>query len=130
MSKMLLENLKTYFPFLANDIQGWVKNDEWGITVRTRQGETFFYDDYEHTIRRLPAYSSDITEEESRMEFGYRLRRLMYKKGMTQTELADLAGIQRTQLNNYINGKTSPSFYIVDRIAKALGCSTDDLRYI
>ena len=129
MSKMLLENLKLHFPFLANDIQGWVKNDEWGITVRTRQGETFFYDDYEHTIRRLPEHSDELTEEQCRMEFGTRLRRLMYGKGISQTELADLTGIQRTQLNNYINGKTSPSFYIVDRIAKALGCSADDLRY-
>ena len=130
MSRLLLENLKTYFPFLANDIISWIKNDEWGITVRTRQGETFFYDDYEHTIRRLPKDSDKLTEEQCRLEFGTRLRRLMYGKGISQTELADQIGIQRTQLNNYINGKTSPSFYIVDRIAKALHCSIEDLRYI
>lgn len=130
MSKKLLENLKIYFPFLSKDIQGWMKNDEWGITVRTKQGETFFYDDYEHTIRRLPAYSRDMTEEQCRMEFGYRLRRIMYKKGMTQAELSELTGISQPQISTYLSGKNSPSFYKVDRIAKALGCSTDDLRYI
>jgi transcriptional regulator with XRE-family HTH domain len=71
-----------------------------------------------------------MTEETYRKEFGIRLRRLLRMKGMTQSDLADAIGITNAGLSGYINGKHTPSFYMVNKIARVLKCSVDELRYI
>lgn len=126
----MFKTFEMYFPSISREVVGCYKNDDFSLILKTDAGETFMYDDFEHTIRMLPRDSSDLTEDQCRHEFGVRLRRLLYLKGMTQYELSERTGIQRTQLTRYIMGKSSPSFYVVDKIAKGLGCSIDELRYI
>ena len=46
---------------------------------------------------------------------------------MTVVRLAELTGIARTTLINYRCGRTDPSAIAVAKIAKALGCTTDEL---
>jgi transcriptional regulator with XRE-family HTH domain len=70
-----------------------------------------------------------MTEDQCRTEFGKRLIRRMYDKRMSQKELSSETGISEQMLSRYINGKSTPSFYIVDKIAKVLNCSTDEFRY-
>ena len=130
LTSEMFENFKMYFPSISREVVESYKNDDFSLILKTDVGETFMYDDFEHTIRLLPRDSYNLTEDQCKNEFGVRLRRLLYLKGMTQIELSERTGIQRTQLTNYILGKTSPSFYIVDKIAKGLGCSIDELRYI
>lgn len=46
---------------------------------------------------------------------------------MTQQELADKLGIQRTLLSFYENGRALPDYCTVQQIAEILGCTVGDL---
>jgi transcriptional regulator with XRE-family HTH domain len=54
----------------------------------------------------------------------------MCRKGVTQSDLSFATGIAQPTLSGYINGKHEPGLYAIDKIAKALGCSVDEFRYI
>jgi transcriptional regulator with XRE-family HTH domain len=53
----------------------------------------------------------------------------MALEGISQCELSERTGITQPSISDYMNGKKLPSFYTVDKIAKALGCSVDAFRY-
>ena len=130
MKHTIYENLKRYFPYIAEDAAKCHQVNMYEMVIDLIDGSSILYDDLEKTIRVLPNDSDDMSEEECRKEFGYRLRRVMYIKRVNQTELSQKTGIPQALLSRYMTGKTSPSFYNVDRICKALGCSIDDLRYL
>lgn len=48
-------------------------------------------------------------------------------KGWTQEELAHEANVTRVSIARYEAGERIPNVLIADRIAKALGCTVDDL---
>lgn len=62
------------------------------------------------------------------MTFGERLRAMREKKGMTQTELSEAAGITMRSVQNYESGKRYPgNIEIAMKIAAALGTNTQKL---
>lgn len=126
----IVENFKLQFPFLEADAVRIeiLHIDE--MVVELKNGEFILYDDQEKTFRVLPSRGDDITEDIFKTEFGYRLRKIMTRKHVTQEELSKRTGIPRTMLSSYITGRNIPSFYKADMIARALGCSTDEFRYI
>ena len=126
----ILENFKLYFPSMDKIATSYHRSGEFELTVYCDNGDRFIYDDFDKSIRSLPSTNDDITEEIWKREFRYRLRKRMAQKGITQLELANMVGTSQTMLSNYINGRCMPGFYIVDKIAKALDCSIDDLRYV
>ena len=48
---------------------------------------------------------------------------------MDQKDLSKKTGISETMISRYMNGLSNPGFFVVDKIARALDCSMDDLRY-
>ena len=100
------------------------------LIAKLKDGRVFSYYGSEHSIRRLPSDAYSLTEEECKKEFGIRLNRLMFVKNITQKMLSEKTGIAQGNISNYITGRTSPSFYVVDRIAKALDCSIEEFRCI
>lgn len=52
--------------------------------------------------------------------FNERLRELRRRRKMSQGELADAAGINRSYLSMIENGHSSPTMEVVERLAKAL----------
>lgn len=129
MQDTIKENMRLHFPLIAEHAVEFIQDSRTTVIMKLETGESFLYDDYDKTIRKLPADSSEMTESEFRREFLFRLRRIMMLKGVTQTELSEMTGISQPVLNNYLNGKNTPGFYAVDKIAKALKCSTDEFRY-
>lgn len=125
----MLKNLQLYFPTVASRMIEYQDSGDFELVVRCDNSETFIYDDLDKTIRMLPSDSESMTEDMWRREFGRRLRKRMIRKGMTQSELAEKVGISQVMLSNYITGRSMPGFYIVDKLVRALDCSTDDLRY-
>lgn len=126
----VLENFKRHFPLIAADVVDVINRTDTFVEVELGGGDRIVYDDIDNTIRRLPIDRDAMSEDECRREFGIRLRRLMYVKGVTEAELSERTGITQPRLSGYIRGKNSPSFYKVDKIAKALGCSVDEFRYV
>ena len=120
---------KMYFPTIFEKGVKYTGNDFGELIVKLEDGSYISYDTYEHTIRNLPRDDKNMSENECRREFSIRLYKTMIRKGMAQNELSERTGISEVTISKYMNGKATPSFYNVDKIAKALNCSVEDLRY-
>jgi transcriptional regulator with XRE-family HTH domain len=59
--------------------------------------------------------------------FGGRLREIRHKEGLSQEELAGLAGIDRTYVGGVERGERNLSVLNVKRISDALGINVKDL---
>lgn len=55
------------------------------------------------------------------------IRTLRREKGLSQLELAEQLGINQSAVAQWENGKTTPSFKRLKKLAEALECSVDDL---
>ena len=55
------------------------------------------------------------------------LRRLRLALDVTQKELAEMSGVNSVSISYYENGKYIPNSKNALKIAKALGCTLDDL---
>ena len=130
MDKYLYREFESYFPHLANDVVECFDGMPFELIAQLKDGQVFSYYGLEHSILSLPSDAYSLTEEECKKEFGIRLNRLMFVKNITQKMLSEKTGIAQGNISNYITGRTSPSFYVVDRIAKALDCSIEEFRCI
>ena len=131
MLDMLISNFESRCPRATKDVcryNGTTYPNE--LIATFKDGSKILYNDIENTVRSLPTDSSNMSKEQFKREFGYRLKQIMFAKGITQDDLSEKTGIAQETLSRYIRGKNVPSFYITDKIAKALDCSVDDFRYI
>ena len=48
---------------------------------------------------------------------------------MSQKELADKVGVAQVTISNYVRGERMPTFYMMKKLVKALGCRIEDLDY-
>lgn len=129
MTEEILASIEAYFPSFRKMMVEYEIVSNYEMIVVLNDGMRFTFDYIDKTMRRLPAKTNNPDEDDFKREFGIRLKKLMYRKGLTQNELAEKTGIPQPQISNYIVGKNSPSFFRVEKIAKALGCSLDELRY-
>lgn len=129
MENNTYRNFTIFYSYLVDRVVSWKEIDIYLLLIELDNGEVCIYDDLYQTLKNVPKDPDAMTEEECRSEFGRRLSRLMGFKHITQAELSVMTGISHIQINKYINGKATPSFYNVDKIAKALKCSADELRY-
>lgn len=56
-----------------------------------------------------------------------RLKLKRVEKGLTQKELADMAGIGQGFISDYETGRYFPRKTTLDKLAEALGCEVKDL---
>ena len=61
-----------------------------------------------------------------REDFSQRLRRLLGERGMSQTDLAARARIERSELNRLANGKRDPRPYEIGSLAEAFGLTAKE----
>jgi len=62
------------------------------------------------------------------MHIGERLKRLRIRRRLTQTELADRAGVPQSLISKLEGGtRGNPSAQVLKRLATTLGCTTDYL---
>lgn len=61
------------------------------------------------------------------MSFAQRLKKARTDKGLSQTELGNLAGIHYTQIGRYENKGAQPSADVLSKLANVLGVSSDYL---
>lgn len=60
-------------------------------------------------------------------DLGYRLKKILEVKGMSQSDLARATGITVSGISLYINSSRVPSAIQIQRLCKALGVSSDYL---
>lgn len=129
MNEYLLKNFQMSYPHIASKVVDIHQGEDLELFMTLEDGSRMAYYEYDNSVRELPKDDLFLTEEECRKEFGIRLYRIMRHKGIMQKELSELTGITQASISNYINGRMSPTFFTVDKIARALGCSIEDLRY-
>ena len=129
MTELMFEDFIAYFPSIGTHAIKYWESSTYELSVELDDGTIAIFDYTNKTIRWL-SKDDYTTEQGCKYEFGRRLKRLMFIKGVIQTELADMTGISQSLLNGYITGRVSPTFPKVDKICRALDCSMDELRYI
>ena len=55
------------------------------------------------------------------------LKEIRKEKGLSQKELADKVGIEQSALSHLETGRNNPTITTAQALAKALGCTVDDL---
>ena len=71
--------------------------------------------------------SKNFEQKEWDIEFGINLEQKLKEKELNKSELSKLTGIDKSTITKYTSGKKTASSYNVASMAKALGCSTDEL---
>lgn len=118
-------------PFIKEeDIESIEELNEWDLLITFRDGKKVMFDKFTGCHKNVFYNNVDeITEEQEKREFAYRLRSLMGRKGINQEQLANLLNTSQTMISRYIKGKVIPSALVLRRIAKILDCSMDDFFY-
>jgi len=65
--------------------------------------------------------------QERRIALKDTIKELRNKKGLTQEQLASVLGIARVTVTCWESGQNRPRIDMIPALAKALGCSADDL---
>lgn len=128
MSYNIISSFERNYPGFYKDAIDFQILNTFDLIATLKDGTRILYDDFDKTFRFLRD-EGELTELECRKKFGKKLSKLLYRKGITQKELAEMIGIKPAQLNRYILGMNTPGFYIVSKIAKALDCSIDEFTY-
>jgi transcriptional regulator with XRE-family HTH domain len=68
-----------------------------------------------------------VQREEIQKRLGARIRALRMKRGLTQDEFADLAGLHRTQVGAFENGRMNITLASLHLVAQTLGVRIVDL---
>lgn len=73
------------------------------------------------------AISSLTPKALTRQEFGRRVYQLMLAKGWRQSDLARRSGLGRDSISTYIRGRSFPEPVSLQKMAKALGVTSEEL---
>lgn len=125
----LLNNLELYYPWIREKITDYEYDGKFKVTAVLNDGKNIEYNDISHSMRYLPTDKHNMTEEEYRSEFAHRLRYIMIIKGVSQIELAEMTNIPQSAISGYMSGNIGTPYARAAIIARALGCSLDDLQY-
>ena len=125
----IFDEFKDLYPSMVENVMNIFQHGPYGIIVKLKDGKVFEFYILDKTFRQLPASSEDMSDEERMKLFGDNLYRIMYRKGVSQEELSKEIGITQTMFSRYVTGKSSPSFYTVEKIIKYLDCSYEELTY-
>ena len=127
----VFEEFKLYHPYMIDHVRSVRPRGERGIRVTLDDGTQYDYGSMDSGVRRVVSYSpsniTDITDENCRKSFIYRLSELMSTRGFNQKTLAEYTGLAVGSINKYLNGVSTPSLTAVRKIAYALGCTVDEL---
>ena len=104
--------------------------NEWDLLIIFKNGRKVIYDRFTGYYKDV-FYDSiyELTEEQEKKEFAFRLRSLMGRRGISQDVLAESIDSTQSMISRYVRGETIPSVIVARKIAKVLDCSIDDLFY-
>jgi len=60
-------------------------------------------------------------------KLGGNLKKIRTEKNITQTDLAEKLGVDKSFISNIENGKNNPTLSTITNLAQALGVSTNEL---
>lgn len=128
VEKNLWQYVMRISPFIEKDEVAEIKElNTWDLLIVFKNGDKYLYDrcsDMHKYIRYDDI--NELTEEDERKEFAYRLRTMMKRNWTTQEELAKKVNITQAMISRYVTGEAIPNALTLNKISKALNCSMDD----
>lgn len=119
-----------YFPDLLGKVIHAREYVQFMLLLETNTKYDYFYNITNNVLIPIPKDDKNLDKESFRRIFGVLLRRALECSGLTQEELSEKTGIPQPNISDYLYGKHFPSFYQIDKMAKAMNCSVEDLRYV
>lgn len=113
------------YPTLAERTVSWEPVSRNAILATLDDGTMVRYNGILGTARDVVSY--DGSEDQYKKEFSFRLIEKMADRCVDQSYLSQLSGISQPSISNYIYGKSLPTAYVLNKLAKALHCSAADL---
>lgn len=128
----ILETYKAWYPGFYEQTVECRPSGRYSILVTLNDGSKMEYDSSDNTIRNVSKlYSHEQAESMDegawRKEFGHKLRRAIFDKGLNQDRIAEMAGISRQMLTRYVRGSSTPSGYILTKLCEVLDCDVREL---
>lgn len=119
-----------YFPDLLGEVVHTREYVQFMLLLETNTKYDYFYNITNNVLIPIPKDDKNLDKESFRRIFGVLLRRALECSGLTQEELSEKTGIPQPNISDYLYGKHFPSFYQIDKMAKVMNCSVEDLRYV
>lgn len=131
MDEYLWQYVLMVDPFaVEEDIIDIKEINEWDLLIIFKNGRKVMYDRFTGYYMNI-FYDdvNEITEEQEKKEFAYKLRSLMNRNRVTQEQLSESLNTTQAMISRYVRGETIPSVIVLRKIAKILNCSMDDFFY-
>lgn len=125
-----MHQVHLYFPDLLGEVVHVREYVQFMLLLETNTKYDYFYNITNNVLIPIPKDDKNLDKESFRRIFGVLLRRALECSGLTQEELSEKTGIPQPNISDYLYGKHFPSFYQIDKMAKAMNCSVEDLRYV
>jgi DNA-binding Xre family transcriptional regulator len=126
----IFERFKNDYTIISAKVVSYHMDDRYTLAMKLDDGDIYLWDEHERTLRRIPSNYETMTDEQYKIEIGRRLNKMLFRKSISQEKLSEMTGIAQPQISRYVSGKTMPNFRALDRIARALHVSLDELRYV
>lgn len=129
----IFETFKRYFPSEVANIVDWRPSVRNEIIVYLKDGDVMYFSGNDNRYGYIKKHSVDefgdydMSDEELRVEFSNKLKRLIQARYMNQRGLSEATGISVAVINHYITGRNLPDFKNLRRLSKALECSVSEL---
>lgn len=116
---------------IADRVVDWYPCGQYKLAIKLDDDVQYEYDWTTKALIKLSDTEDEMarTEEDWRNIFSRRLIRKLYTSGISQLRLSELTDISPVMINRYIKGLATPSGYNLQKIARALSCSIDELIY-
>lgn len=117
-----------YDPFATeDDVVGIKELNEWDLLIEFIDGKKILFDRFTGYYKNITFENiKELTDEQEKKEFAYRLRSLMGRNWVTQEQLSKKINVTQAMISRYVRGEAIPSAIVLRKIAKVLGCSMDD----
>lgn len=128
----IIDEYSKWYPEMYSHTVEVRPSGRYSILVILDDGSRMEYCSQGNTVRNVTQFytresDEELNEETWRKEFGRKLQRAISDKGLTQERLSDITGISRQMLTRYVRGKSTPSGYILSRLAEVLECDVREL---
>ena len=124
-----IERFEMYYSQHIGNVADYRLRNPNELIVTFTNGTRLIFCEPENIAYKISSNNTEKSEYDIRLDFSTALRRILYRRDITQKELSELTGISQTTISKYLNRKATPSLYIIDRLTRALGCSINDFNY-
>jgi DNA-binding XRE family transcriptional regulator len=130
----LLQYVLRYFDGIKEtDILEAKALNDYDLMITLKNGDKFIFDTFNNSSRKIsiPLDYKECLPDKLKIKFQFAncLISMMYRKGMSQEELANKIGTTQPMISRYMNGLSIPSIVVAKQIAMALNCHLDDFFY-